>query len=185
MAPRAIDTKDLILLLLFAGDRQPIRGRTRLVKMVFLFKKEVAKHFRKPTGLAASTLPDFEPHNFGPFAPGVYADLEFLVDNGFVKHKEAGEAISEDEAEEYEYWQSTSGADGDAQFSQQDFTITDLGAKFVEAGHAGGALKKEQWQLLNDFKARCTAVSLKQLLRYVYSKYPDMTTRSTIVDEIL
>ncbi len=187
---KTADTKDLILLLLYArgqagNRREPIRGRTRLVKMIFLFKKEIAKHFRKSSPISETTLPNFEAHNFGPFSPQVYQDLEFLVDNGFVSARAVGESPSEPEAEEYEYWQMTSGADDqDTSFSEEEFSLTDLGASFVADGEAG-QVSDEQWETLHKFKARCTGVSLKQLLRYVYTKYPETTTKSKILNDIL
>jgi uncharacterized protein YwgA len=187
---KSADTKDLILLLLHARGhtgklREPIRGRTRLVKMIFLFQKELAKQFRKGLKVSESDLPKFEPHHFGPFSPQVYQDLEFLVDNGFVRAKATGEGPSEEEAAEYQYWQmTTAGEEDDAPLREDEYSLSDLGASFVEEGEAG-KLSREQTETLDKFKARCTAASLRQLLKYVYTKYPETTAKSKIVNDIL
>ena len=187
---KKVETKDLIMLLLYAKGhtgkvREPIRGRTRLVKMIFLFKKELAKQFRKGLKISDSDLPKFGAHHFGPFSPVIYQDLEFLVDNGFARARPTGERPSADEAAEYQYWQmSSAGEEDDAPLVEDEYSLTDLGASFVEDGEAG-PLSKEQQDTLDKFKARCTGASLHQLLKYVYTKYPETTTKSKIVNDIL
>ena len=61
---KVASSKDLILLLLFAkghenAANEPIRGRTRLMKMVFLFDKEVRRRFNLEK-TAEGALPRFE-----------------------------------------------------------------------------------------------------------------------------
>ena len=74
MTPNRIDNRrDIMLLLLYSPGVQnetnePIVGRTRLVKMLFLFKTEALKHFRSGTALNESEFYQFFPWNFGPFS---------------------------------------------------------------------------------------------------------------------
>ena len=186
------NSKDLLMLLLYAKGHkgqlcEPIRGRTRLMKIVFLFEKEIRRNFNLEKVIPPEAIPDFTPYEYGPFSPRVYTDLEFLVELGFVKVTPVGEAdVLEAERTEYQYWQATTGqeAEEDEPFFGEEFSLTKLGKSFVEEGEAG-KLTDEQWRILNEFKARCTGASLGALLRYVYTKYGDMTTKSKIRDEIL
>jgi uncharacterized protein YwgA len=180
--------KDLLMVLLYAKGHteqqcEAIVGKTRLVKMVFLFEKEIRKKFDLETPIAESAIPKFEPFNFGPFSPKVYEDLEFLVEMGLVDAVGSGEQdLLEDERQEYEYWQATSG-ERDRPF-QEVFCLTDIGREFVES-RLKNHLSEKQWGVMNEFKKRCTSAPLRTLLKYVYTRYPDMTTKSTIRDEVL
>jgi hypothetical protein len=47
---------------------EPIRGRVRLMKMIFLFDKEIRKSFNLKTAVAKEALPNFEPFDYGPYS---------------------------------------------------------------------------------------------------------------------
>ena len=47
------------------------------------------------------------------------------------------------------------------------------------------SVSDEQKALLETFKKKITSIYPKQLLKYVYSKYPDYTTKSLIKNEVL
>jgi len=182
--------KDLLMVLLYAKGAtgrqcEPIRGRTRLMKMVFLFDKEVRRRFNLDKVISEQALPDFTPYDYGPFSADVFEDLEFLVELGFVVPHLAGDALPEEE-QEYSYWQAGSSPDGDdsGPEAEEQFSLTKIGRSFV-ADELKNALSKAQWHTIDEFKARCTAAPLRSLLRYVYSKYPEQTTHSTIRQEIL
>lgn len=181
-------SKDLLMLLLYAkGKRgeacEAIVGRTRLMKMVFLFDEEIRKKFNLGDVFPKEILPKFEAYDYGPFSARVYDDLEFLVNMGFVDVNASGnKELLADEAEEYEYWQAISG-DEDRPFQEQ-FTLADVGTKFVEK-KLKSELTDEQWQVLDDFKKRCTSASVTALLKYVYARYPKMITKSKIRDQVL
>lgn len=185
-------SKDLLLLLLYARGHknrvcEPVRGRTRLMKMIFLFDKEVRRRFNLEKAVPKDCLPDFSPYDFGPFSAKVFSDLEFLVELGFVDVRRTSDSATlEEEALEYEYWQAGSDAEVDdtAQPEEEEFALSRIGRQFVEEGEAG-ELTPEQWRGLDEFKRRCTGTDLRTLLRYVYTKYPEMTTESKIRDELL
>ena len=66
-------SKDLLLLFLYAKGRtgkscEPIVGKTRLVKMAFLFQKEILHKFNLDAQIDESAMPEFKGHNFGPFS---------------------------------------------------------------------------------------------------------------------
>lgn len=181
-------SKDLLMLLLYAkGKRgeacEAIVGRTRLMKMVFLFDEEIRKKFNLGEVVPKKILPEFEAYDYGPFSAQVYDDLKFLVNMGFVKVSGSdNKELLADEVEEYEYWQAISG-DEDRPFQEQ-FTLTDVGRKFVEK-KLQGELNGEQWQVLDEFKMRVTSASLKALLKYVYTRYPSKISKSKIRDQVL
>jgi len=191
---KATSPKDLILILLYAKGHtgklcEPVSGRTRLMKMVFLFEKEVMRKLRGGETISSEALPDFTPYSFGPFSSQVFADLEFLVDLGFVRRfeSEKGSEVLPEETYEYAYWQA--GADPiteerEGLRAEERFSLTEIGREFVEQGEAG-ELTPEQWVLIGEFKARCTKTPLRALLKYLYTKYPKWATKSKIRDEVL
>ena len=75
-------SKEIILLLLYAKGKtnklfEPIKGRTRLMKMIFLFKEELQKAFNKNSVIDFSLLSDFSAYDFGPFSFEVLNDIDF------------------------------------------------------------------------------------------------------------
>ena len=189
---RVTSSKDLIMLLLYAkghkGERcEPIKGRTRLMKMVFLFDEEIRRKFNLEKAIPDETMPKFIEYDYGPFSSQVFSDLEFLVELGFVRAGRAGDAEPlPEEALEYNYWQAGADLDREAEGPayEEEFSLTKLGCDFVKDELAED-LEEEQWGTLDEFKGRCTAASLRALLRYVYTKYPKWTTQSKIRDEVL
>jgi uncharacterized protein YwgA len=156
------------------------------MKMVFLFNKEIRRQLNLNKKIPDSAMPNFTPYYYGPYSSNVFEDLEFLVEMGFV------EAISADDEDklseevgEYEYWQAQTDSDQeDGEQPQELFQLTELGREFVEKELVIN-LSTEQQKALDEFKHRCTAADLRALLRYVYTKYPDMTKESKIRDEVL
>ena len=178
-------SKDLLMVLLAAKGKknqkyESIVGRTRIMKMVFLFEKEIRKKFNEEI-ISESDLPDFKPYDYGPFSATVYEDLEFLVNMGFIEVKSSGtEEMLQDEIEEYEYWQTLS-HDEYRVFVEQ-FSLDDLGKRYVQSKIE---LSKSQWKTLAEFKKRCTITTLSSLLKYIYSRYPRYTKKSKIRDQVL
>jgi uncharacterized protein YwgA len=179
--------KDLLMLLLYAKGKtgsicEPIVGKTRLVKMIFLFDKEIRKKFNLDKIIPDEIMPDFKACDFGPFSADVYKDLEFLVELGFIEVQPVDEEMLPDEVGEYEYWQAISG-DSDRPY-QEKFLLTEIGKKFVEKKLLS-EFQKQQLEVFDSFKERCTSTSLASLLKYVYSRYPEQTTHSKIRDKVL
>lgn len=185
------NSKDVLMLLLYAkgckGQQcEPILGRTRLMKMVFLFNKEIRRQMNLSKVIPDSAMPDFSAYRYGPYSVHIFEDLEFLIEMGLVEAIYAGDEdkLSE-EVEEYAYWQAQTDSDlEEGEQRQELFQLTDLGKEFVEKELITN-LSTEQQKALDEFKHRCTAAELKALLRYVYTKYPDMTKESKIRDEVL
>lgn len=192
MSVKINNRKDILLLLLYSPGltnevNEPVSGRTRLVKMLFLFWKEALPHFRKGTEITEDNFYEFHPWKFGPFSSEIYNDLTFFILQEFVRASNSDEeALSESEGE-WEHWLLTSGtseADDElAVFQEQRFDLTDKGVRFT--GKLYSALDRKQKQYLAEFKRRTSGAPLRALLRYVYSEYPEQTSNSTIREEIL
>lgn len=194
---RKIDNrKDILLLMLYAPGRsgrlnEPIAGRTRLVKMMFLFKKEALEHFRRGTAINESNFYSFFPWNFGPFSREVYDDLTFFILRGFIAEQATEEEPLPESQAEWERWLavSASGSDPDIgghgidEFQEQEFYLTERGEKFAAALH--DSLSSRQQTLLKEFKSKLTATPLRAILKYVYEEYEEQTTRSQIKDQVL
>lgn len=183
-------SKDILMLLLYAGGSsgkfcEPVEGQTRLMKMVFLFKKELANKLDKIIDHAA--LPSFEAYDFGPFSSEVYSDLEFLVNNKFVVVT-SDEKGGTSENKELEYWRATLGSQDEApsEYVGRSFALTDLGRDFVQEVLLDDAgITPSQLAILAEFKKRCVEAPLRALLKYVYTRYESMTTKSKIKEDIL
>ncbi len=193
MRPGRIEyRKDILLLLLYSPGvadevNEPIVGRTRLVKMLYLFRKEALSHFRKGTDVNEDNFYDFFAWDFGPFSREVYDDITFFILQGFIETSLSDEeALPESEAE-WEEWLTSSGARDEGEeideYREESFRLTRAGTDFTRGMYE--TLSPTQQELLRQFKKRTGALPLRALLRYIYAKYPDDTTQSRIRDKIL
>ena len=185
--------RDILLLLLYSPGKtdeinEPITGRTRMVKMLFLFREEVLPHFRKGTEITEENFYEFFPWNFGPFSPRVYDDLEFFILHAFIESSLApSEEALPESAAEWEKWASNLETEWEeesvTEYDEEEFKLSEKGLAFTSQLFL--SLKDEQRSLLRQFKARTVDVPLRGLLRYVYSKYPEQTTKSEIREAVL
>lgn len=192
MATKIDNRKDVLLLLLYSPGRtaeinEPIVGRTRIVKMLFLFSREAMKHFRAGTAITEENFYAFFPWNFGPYSQQVFDDLEFFRLRGFIDPEEAEEEALPESAAEWQAWLSTSGTDVDdgrvTEYTEQVYRLNQKGLAFTARLYE--ALSPEQRKMLREFKRKTTSTPLRALLKYVYENYPDQTTKSEIRDQIL
>ena len=182
-----------LLFLLIGVDAQPsgLGGITRLQKLMFLLEKE--EYVDLLDGF------EFEAYKAGPYSPQLYDDLEFLENLGYIEGEVTAEA-SEPEAAEVdrlsfdhlmgvENESASNGYDIDGpatadSFEERRFILTDLGNK-----HMNKLLESTTYTPVVDkirrIKSKYGRHSLNDLLYYVYTKYPEMTTESEIQDKIL
>ena len=191
-----IKAKDILLLLLYLPGKnpeinEPIVGRTRITKMMFLFEKELLKNFNN---ISLDSLPEFFAYNYGPFSKELLDDIRFFQAINFIKEDVISDgASSEEEVGEYVYdiYEDLDlsneiviedvGYPGETQFY-----LTDKGIKFVEDKLlSNDQFTDDQLQILKMFKKKINTQSLNQILTYVYKKYEEMTTNSYIRDKIL
>jgi hypothetical protein len=195
MAQKRIDNrKDVLLLLLYSPGKgksvnEPIVGRTRLVKMLFLFKMEALAHFRKGTQINDENFYSFFAWDFGPFSSQVYDDLTFFILRGFVENPDSQEESLPESAEEWEHWLESGVESGSEEsevtdYREEEFKLAAKGARWVR-DNLWVCLSDSQKELLWQFKAKLAGAPLRALLKYVYTQYPKMTSQSKIKDEIL
>ena len=182
--------KDILLLLLYSPGvtdeiNEPIKGRTRILKMLFIFKKEVLKYFKKNTDINDDNFYEYFPWNFGPFSSQVYDDITFFLLRGFIATKYTYEEALPEAASEEKHWQFISGIqssnvqEGYQEFTEEEFLLTKKGIQFTEK-ELYDHLSSSQRNLLKNFKKKINNTSLRAILRYVYKIYPDMTEKSQV-----
>lgn len=183
--------KDLLLALLYSPGvnekcNEPIVGRTKLTKMVYLFEKEVYKQFFSDINI---TLPEFEPYHYGPFSKQLFDDLRFFMSIGFIEAQDTLVPISS--AEKYEIsidmdddcWDCASFEEHNDDVELK-YYLSSSGKKYVEENIWNNFSEVQQNNLLK-FKAKINSISLDSLLNYVYNKYPEDTTKSRIAERYL
>lgn len=146
--------KLLPLALIYANDGEPIEGRTRLQKMVFLMQKELEQ--RDKSG-AVGLEYEFIPYDYGPFSKELYDDLDAMIDQEFVDDTEkplrSGKVKYIYEIED----------DGEYLVDSETETWEDVDAIM---------------QLAQEIKEEYNNMLLSELIEYVYSEYPEYAEKS-------
>lgn len=193
MKKREMNGKDLLLAFLYAPGigttyNEPIVGRTKLTKMMFLFEKQIYPGFFDET--LEIKLPEFEPYFFGPFSKQMFEDLNFFEAIGFVEAIETNIPLSVvDKVEstgvfdENDEW-------NDASFNEKkevyelSYSLSKNGFRYV-SDNVWSVFTQTQIDKLTAFKAQINRISLDSLLRYVYRKYPEEAKNSIIAKRYL
>ena len=186
---RITSRRDILLLLLYSPGtgklpNEPISGRTRLVKMLFLFKQEILVEFCEGAEFNKKEFYEFYPWDFGPFSRDVYDDIAFFQLRGFIQSDPADEESLPESVAEWEKWRDETEIEHDfSVFEEQTFQLTDKGAAFT--ARMFERLSSGQQNLLKLFKARLVKAPLRGILRYVYKSYPEQTSASIIKQDVL
>lgn len=136
-----------------------VAGRTRFMKLLFLFRHE--------PGLWKGSYFRFKAHNFGPSSDAVLFDIRELKKSGIVKEEET--QIGEDEFSEEERVLYT-------------YTLTPKGNTLASELLAEcPESSKRKMEKLKPFSRMPTL----ELLRYVYTHYPEFIVNSVIVEKVL
>ena len=182
--------KDLLMVLLYCNGlteniNEPIVGRTKITKTIFLFEKEVYPSFKKDIEVS---VPDFKPYNYGPFSNELFEDLNFLLSIGLIESSDTLIPVSN--ADRFESKIDINDDWTDASFFldvpdvEQSYTLSKQGIKYVEE-KVWICLSDEQRRVLQKFKKQINSISLDSLLNYVYTKYPDSAEKSLIADRYI
>jgi hypothetical protein len=186
---RITSRRDILLLLLYAPGRtgatnEPVSGRTRLVKMLFLFKQEVLPEFRAGTEISEQNFYEFFAWDFGPFSTQVYDDLSFFQLRGFVETGPSNEESVPEAIAEWEKWRESTEIDDELDvYEEETFRLTELGVRFCQPMF--DRLSDAQHKLLVSFKTRLGDAPLRGILRYVYKTYPAQAEKSKIASDVL
>lgn len=184
--------RDILLLLVYSSGitghtNEPIIGRTRLVKMIYLFKTEVWKKFKSNSDLTDENMYEFFPWNYGPFSMEIYDDLTFFNLRGFIEINSTSQETLVESVEEWNFGMQKYAATNDEselnEYQEEEFRLTEKGINFSIG--LFNNLSLNQQTILQEFKKRIQAMPLRALLRYVYKEYPEQTTKSIIKDDLL
>ena len=170
---------DILLAVLYAPGStgtpgEPIRGFTKLEKMMFLVYEEtdlkgvIGKNYH------------FEADNYGPCATEIYDDIEMLKDANML---ETESVDSDSLIESIDFFDCAQNVEDEAlppAKRVEVFKLTSKGAKV--ASMIFHALPSESQQKIILLKTLHNSKSVTELIKYVYSKYPQTTTRSKIRD---
>jgi uncharacterized protein YwgA len=185
-----IRRRELLLMLIGLEGRDSfsgsISGITRLQKLLFLLENEEGI---KPTGDGFQ----FEPYKAGPYSSKLYDDLELLENLGLIQSEATAESTPSEAADinrlnfedligGFEQLQGSSRAPDS--FEERRFTLTEQGRARAEEFSKKG--ESEPFvNAIRKIKSKYIHYSLRDLLKYVYTRYPDWTTESEIIDQIL
>ena len=193
MKKKEMNGKDLLLAFLYSpgvatATNEPIVGRTKLTKMMFLFEKQIYSRFFEDT--LQIELPVFEPYYFGPFSKQLFEDLSFFESIGMIKSEEttiplsAADKIESDGVfDEEDEWAEASFDDMSGLY-ELSYALTQSGIKYV-ADKVWPLFTDIQIEKLVAFKAQINRISLDSLLRYVYKQYPNEARKSIIASRYL
>lgn len=179
-----VNRKDLLLLLLYSpgstGDvAEPIDGRTRLMKLLFLLQAD----FPLEKLIGANRIYNFQAYHYGPFAKDVYNDLEFLENVDLITAIPKGDANSADQNEEEKLVEDTTiGMDEETTnllFAEERYKLTDRGCKFVEETLLP-ILPENLYLKVKELKTNFASIPLTSLISYVYSTFPDYAKNSKL-----
>jgi len=176
MAEPQLDQTDTILLLLAAETADPRQrfrcdGITRLEKLIFLleqeteFEKEVAEPFT------------FEPYHYGPYSAAVYSAVDFLRAMRLIDERQVDVSSGLDISEEAEALDQ-SDLNPDSPYIERQLILTGDGKAVAKV--LSTRVSSSGKEALTEIKDRYGSMPLRQLLRYVYSRYPEFAERSRI-----
>lgn len=188
MSKKKLNGADYLLLLLYLNEKKPIYGAIRLTKMMFLFNEEIAPLLKK-SGAECQKLPEFIAYNYGPFSKDVYEQIELFRGIKFIQVTDikAQEEMAEvDDWEEMAFTEevSSQGYSLNTNGSYYRYQLLSTGERFVKENIIN-ELTAEQINILSQFKQKISELSPKQILKYVYTKYPKYTEKSLIKKEVL
>lgn len=180
--PLAVENSlDLILVLLYApgADGQPgepINGITRLQKLVFLLNQGEGPE----TVVAAAQAFEYQAFKMGPFTKQLYQDLDVLTSLGLVRTSKLEYLITDDR--DPDEISDVATRDGKRVVESTRYALTPKGLEVGSDLFAG--LKKRDREGLEKFKKFFNSIPLRQLLIFVYQRYPDFTTESEIREQL-
>ena len=194
MKKKQLNSKDLLLSFLYSPGisetlNEPITGRTKLTKMMYLFEKQIYPKFFEDS--IEIELPEFKPYYFGPFSKQLFDDLSFFESVGMIISKETDVPLSAAERfeversseDEYDMWSKAS-FDEESEDYESAYLLSETGKKYVEE-QVWLLFSNAQKKKLQEFKAQINRISLDALLRYVYNKYPEDAENSRIAEKYL
>jgi uncharacterized protein YwgA len=175
-----LDQTDTILLLLAADTSDPSQrfrcdGITRLEKMIFLLEQETdfEKEIQEPF--------TFEPYHYGPYSAAVYSAVDFLKAMRLLEERQIDVSSGLDVSEQA-YVLDADDLNEDPLYVERQLMLTEDGKAVAKV--LSTRVSPEGKKALADVKERFGAMPLRQLLRYVYGRYPKFAEKSRIRDSL-
>jgi hypothetical protein len=173
----ALDSTDLVLLLLWAPTRSTalrnsVPGITRLEKLLYLLDREasVGKYVDEPF--------EFRPYDLGPYSRQVYEAVEVLEAADLLREELVYSGRDIDMVEG-----KLAGIDEEPEGTERRFYLTEDGEKV--AALLAKQAPKPLLEALTNSKDTYGPWSLRRLIHYVYTRYPESAAKSRIRDEVL
>jgi uncharacterized protein YwgA len=144
-----LNRMDLLLLLLFADGNEceanePVEGKTRLQKELFLSQKMLKDHkIEKPYS--------FRPYRYGPYCKDIYSDIELLKNDRIINEE-----------------QKTDNYGGIVRV----FNLTSRGIAEVQEMIKKPTIRK-QYEIVRGVKKRYNCMSVVDLVEYTHKAYAD------------
>lgn len=182
----------LFLLLLIGLDDQSDRGLggiTRIQKLLYVLDAE--EHIKPGEGGFK-----FVPYKAGPYSPAIYDDLEVLENFGYLKRCGGAEATEAERSEVDLTFEELMGPEDligttadeitptPDSYEESKYHLTPEGKAKIEE-----LVRNQEYapfvEGIRKVKSRFAKYSLNDLLYYVYTKHPEMTTESEIKEKVL
>lgn len=144
-----MDKKLLILYLLGAGDSKPVRGKTRLVKLMHIINEELKE--RNPE----MVLYTFKPYYYGPYSDELMGDVEKLINEGYIDHRTEFVSVSHYGG-----------------YLENVYTLSEKGRDYLQENLPDSNIPESILRLIEETKSKYNDIPLSKLIRIVYSKYP-------------
>lgn len=173
---------DIMLALLYApgatgAEGEPVRGYTRLEKLMFLIDKETN------LGQIMDKEYQFEAKDFGPCAEEIYDDIEMLKDSDIVQTVDES---SDSELEDVDSSGGLSEVEDETAPPSKTATVFRLTPKGMVIGRKlFDVIDPSERKKLVRIKTIYNSKPISETLRYVYTTYDEYTTKSTIKDRVL
>lgn len=180
---KKLKSSELLLLLLYADECTVIRGNTRFQKLIFIFEKELLKQYSfDKLGDSPNLFSfGFEAYKFGPYSKFFYNHMDFFISFGMIYKEET--SIDNDFYLENTYVEDNDLNENDGMKNIQ-YILSQRGKEYVQ-NFLWNQLNQQQKEVLCSLKQQFAKMPLKDILYYVYSKHPEMTTKSEILEKII
>ncbi len=165
---------DLLMLLLYANKQEKIEGITKLAKLLFLLtKEENFKEFEKEY--------EFEAYNYGPWSSQVLNFTETVKEMELIKSEE--HKLKPYEEKDVDLIEGELEGTKIPENSIDIFSLTPDGIKVAIMLY--GKLTEDERTKIEGIKKKFNRMSLSELIRYVYLKYPEFAKKSRIKEKFI
>lgn len=164
---------DGLIVLLYAGNNEPIEGSLRLQKLTYLLKEETSLGKNLKEDLA------YVPHHYGPYSPDLTSMLEVLQQEGLIEIEVKPQIEAQAEADRRLIQKKEQDINpADKKKTMRVYKLTSEGARW--ARQLIGSMQQTDLEEIVKLKKRFSTAPTQELIDYVYSRYGHMTTKSKL-----